>query len=367
MFHRFAYQYLLKPILFRFYPEKVHDVFTFIGRALGATAIGRAGVAVLYRYQHPMLEQTILGIRFLNPIGLAAGFDKNALLTDIMPSVGFGFEEAGSITGEPCEGNPKPRLWRLPKSRALVVYYGLKNDGCETISRRLRGRRFGFPLGISIAKTASQQTVDLETGIADYEKAFRATHEIADYVTVNISCPNAFGGEPFTTPDRLDCLLEHLDKISTSKPIFLKLPVDISIEELDALVAVAMKHRVHGLIASNLTKQRDRKEINQDEIRAISKGGISGRPTFEASNELIAHLYKIVGNRFVIVGCGGVFCAQDAYEKIKCGASLVQLITGMIYQGPQLIGEINRGLVELLEKDGFKNISDAIGTGVQTQ
>jgi dihydroorotate dehydrogenase subfamily 2 len=360
-FHRVAYQRVLKPILFCFDPEMVHDVFTFIGRKLGATKFGRAATAWMYRYQHSMLEQTILGIRFANPIGLGAGFDKNALLTDIMPSVGFGFEEAGSITGEPCEGNPKPRLWRLPKSRGLVVYYGLKNDGCEAIARRLRGKRFDFPLGVSVAKTNDQSTVEVEKGIDDYEKAFRALHEFADYVTVNISCPNAFGGEPFTTPERLDCLLDRLDKITTSKPIFLKLPVDISNDELDALVTVMLKHRVRGVVVSNLTKKRDRKEINQDEIRNISKGGISGKPTFEASNDLIKHLYKTTGHRFVIIGIGGVFCAQDAYEKIRCGASLVQLITGMIFEGPQLIGDINRGLVELLKRDGFKNISEAVG------
>jgi len=308
--------------------------------------------------------QTIGGIRFSNPIGLAAGFDKNAQLTRILPCVGFGFEEVGSITGEPCVGNPKPRLWRLPKSQGLVVYYGLKNDGCEAIAKRLRNEHFKFPVGVSVAKTNNSQTVDVQAGIADYEKAFRAFLDIGDYFTVNISCPNAFGGEPFSSPEKLDALLACLDTIETPKPIFLKMPADISTYELDALVAVADRHRVHGFVLTNLTKKRDRPEIVQDEIKGLDKGGVSGKPVYDASNKMISHLYKAVGKRYVIIGCGGIFSAADAYEKIRCGASLVQLITGMIFEGPQLIGEINCGLVRLLKRDGFSNISEAIGVAV---
>lgn len=365
-FQCLAYQRILKPIFFRLDPEKVHDAFTLFGRLIGATTTGRAFVAWLYRYDYPLLEQTILGIRFSNPIGLSAGFDKNALLTDIIPSVGFGFEEVGSVTGEPCEGNPKPRLWRLPKSRGLVVNYGLKNDGCEAIARRLRGKHFAMPIGVSVAKTNSPSTVEAQAGIADYEKAFRTLHDVADYVTVNISCPNAYGGEPFASPERLELLLARLDEIPTSKPVFVKLPVDITTDELDVLIAVMSRHRVHGVIIANLTKHRDRREIDQEEVKYVGWGGISGKPTFEASNKLIAHLFRTNGKRFVIVGSGGVFTAEDAYEKIRCGASLVQLITGMIFQGPQVISEINRGLVVLLKQDGFSNVSEAIGASVQS-
>lgn len=357
----------MKPVLFRFDPERVHDAFTLFGSLLGATPIGRAFVAWLYRHDHPVLEQTMLGMHFSNPIGLSAGFDKNALLTDIMPSVGFGFEEVGSVTGEPCEGNPKPRLWRLPKSHGLVVNYGLKNDGCKVVARRLQGKRFAFPIGISVAKTNSSATVETAAGIADYEKAFRALEGIADYLTINISCPNAYGGEPFASPERLELLLTRLDETPTSKPIFVKLPVDVTTDELDALVAVMERHRVHGVIIANLTKRRDRAEIDQEEVHHVGRGGISGKPTLETSNALIAHLFRATGRRFVIVGSGGVFTAEDAYEKIRCGASLIQLITGMIFEGPQLIGDINRGLVELLQRDGFANISDAVGTGAQTR
>ena len=179
---------------------------------------------------------------------------------------------------------------------------------------------------------------------------------------VNVSCPNTCGGEPFVTADRLDALLARLDAIETRKPTFLKLPADLSTIELDAIVAVCDNHRVQGLILSNLTKKRDRATIDSAEIAVTDKGGISGKPSFDPSNELISHLWKTTGRRYVIVGTGGIFSAEDAYEKIVRGASLVQLITGMIFEGPQLIGEINRGLVRLLRRDGFKSIGEAVGT-----
>ena len=363
---RFGYRAILKPIFFAQDPEVVHDRMTRAGESLGRFGCTRSIARFFFHFADPSLEQDVHGIHFANPIGLAAGFDKNAQLTEILPSVGFGFEEAGSITGEYCEGNPKPRLWRLPESKGLVVYYGLKNDGSDAISKRLRGKTFTFPVGISVAKTNDASTVEMERGIADYEKAFRSFLDIGDYFTINISCPNAFGGEPFTTPESLDALLQRIDQIKTEKSIFLKMPVDLSIAQLDELVTVADRHRVHGFVLSNLTKKRDRPEIKQQEIQGINKGGISGKPTAAASNALIAHLFKRTNGRYIIVGCGGVFSAEDAYEKIRQGATLIQLITGMIVEGPQLIGEINRGLVRLLQRDGYKNIKEAIGAAHRT-
>lgn len=359
---RWTYQHLVKPIFFRLDPEDVHDRICALGSTLGKFAITRRLSKTLFVFENPALEQTILGIHFPNPIGLTAGFDKNAELTKIIPSVGFGHEEIGSVTGEPCLGNPKPRLWRLPKSKGLVVWYGLKNDGATVIAARLSGQTCSIPLGTSVARTNAPETVEDSAGIADYVKAFSAFAQIGDYTTVNISCPNTCGGEPFTQPNRLDALLTALDAVATSKPIFLKLPCDITTDELDALVDVATQHRVHGLIASNLTKRRDRQGIDQKEIAGKDKGGVSGRPVFDPSNVLISHLYQTVGSRFVIVGSGGVFSAEDAYEKIRRGASLVQLATGMIFEGPQLIGKINHGLVRLLRRDGYKNITEAVGT-----
>ncbi len=355
------YKRLLKPILFLFDPEVIHDLFLKIGKLLGAFALTRWKTKLLYNYSNPALQEEILGLSFKNPIGLAAGFDKNAELTKILPAVGFGFQEVGSITGRSCPGNPKPRLWRLPKSRGLIVYYGLKNDGCKAIAKRLAGKHFDYPLGTSIAKTNDARTVTEEQGVKDYAHAFEALKDIGDFFVVNISCPNAFGGEPFAEPHRLELLLDRLDQIPTKKPVLLKFAVDLSIDEVDALIEVAKKHRVHGFVVANLTKNYANNAIQQNEIPQKAKGGISGQPIRQISNELIAHIYQTVGERFVIIGVGGVFSAAEAYEKIKNGASLVELITGMIYEGPQLIGEINRDLVKLLKKDGYKNISEAIG------
>src|SRR3989338_11185184 len=204
---RFLYKNLAKPIFFRFDPEIVHDRMINIGRFLGKHNITRKITSIVYSYSNKKLEQTILDIKFPNPIGLSAGFDKDAILTDIISSVGFGFVEVGSITGEPCEGNPKPRLWRLKKSKSLVVYYGLKNEGSEAVAKKMKGRKFPLPVGISIAKTNSRETVADDSAIADYFKTYREFAGIGDYATINISCPNAFGGQPFTNSKELDRLL----------------------------------------------------------------------------------------------------------------------------------------------------------------
>lgn len=360
-FFRWSYRYILKPIAFRFDPEDVHDAMIRVAAKFGKFPWVQRVLHHCFAFSHPSLSQTILDIHFQNPVGLSAGFDKNAQIIDTIAAVGFGFSEVGSITGEPCFGNPKPRLWRLPKSQAIMVWYGLKNDGATAITDRLRTKSFSIPVGTSVARTNDASTIDINAGIADYAKAFSAFSDIGAYTTVNISCPNTCGGEPFTTPDRLDRLLTELDTIATQKPVFLKFPVDLPIEAIDALVAVALRHRVHGVILSNLTKDHHSAAIDQSELSDAMRGGLSGVPTRERSNILIAHVYRTAGENLIIIGSGGVFSAHDAYAKIRAGASLVQLVTGMVFQGPQLIGEINCGLAALLAHDGFTTISEAIG------
>ena len=352
----------MKPLFFRMDPEMVHDRTTDLGVLLGKTAFGRGLTHLLLAYEHPILCTTVRGIRFPNPVGLAAGFDKNARLTDILPFVGFGFAELGSITGRPCPGNPKPRLWRLPYSQALVVYYGLKNAGADILSARLQGRQFRFPVGISVAKTNSREVIGLQEGIEDYVHVVRQFQGIGDYITVNISCPNAYGGEPFTDPRRLDALLAALDPI-VDKPVFLKLAVDLSPQELDTLLTVALQHRVDGFVCSNLTKDRRNHRIVETAVPA--RGGISGKAVQALADEQLQYVYRAVGDTHSVIGVGGIFTPQDAYRKIRLGASLVQLITGMVYRGPQLIGELNRGLAELLQRDGFASVSEAVGVDNQ--
>jgi len=355
----FCYGTVLKPLFFLRDPEEVHDRIIGLGNFLGRYGLTRRLTALLFSYSNKALEQKILGIKFSNPVGLAAGFDKNAELTDIIPAVGFGFMEMGSITGEPCAGNLKPRLWRLPKSKSLVVYYGLKNDGTEAVAARLRNKKFVIPTGISIAKTNSKDTVEIGAGINDYIKTCREFAAIGDYFTLNISCPNSFGGEPFLEPANLDRLLFKIDELKIPKPIFLKISPDLSYDQLDRLMEVASRHNISGFICANLTKNRNNKKIKDAAVP--EQGGLSGRVAEELANELIGYIYKKTRGQFVIIGCCGVFSAEDAYKKIRAGASLVQLITGMIYEGPQVISEINSGLIKLLVRDGFANISEAVG------
>ena len=354
------YRTIAKPFLFRQDPEYVHDRVLSAGAFLGRGPLRRLALSALFDYSHPLLHQNILGIDFHNPVGLAAGFDKNAELVETLPEIGFGFAEIGSVTASPCAGNPKPRLWRLPASEALVVYYGLKNNGAAAVSDSLKQKKIRIPIGTSVAVTNSTHTCVLREAVKDCKIAFDAFSHCGAYTTVNISCPNALGGQPFIKPHTLDYLLDILDPIPSQKPVFIKMSPDISFAEADLLLGVLKNHRVHGIIVSNLTKRRENSAIADMHVPAI--GGISGRPVKELSDKLLSHIYQREGTRFVLVGCGGIFTAEDAYRKIRLGASLVQMITGMIYKGPQVVSEINHGLVGLLARDGFSSIINAVGT-----
>jgi len=361
----FIYVKFMKPALFARDPEKVHDHFIQIGNRLGKNSIFKTLTKWTFKYNHKSLNQQIHGITFKNPIGLSAGFDKNADTQNIMSDVGFGFMQLGSVTWHSYAGNLKPRLHRLPKSRALIVNYGLKNIGARKIAEKLKSfKNNQFPIGISIAKTNSRETCSVDIGVDDYFQSYKLFNEqnIGSFYTLNISCPNVHGGTPFTEPINLDLLLTKIRTINSAKPVFVKLPINLSWTKLDELLKIILAHEIEGVIIGNLNKDRSLvKETISDDI----KGGISGKPTCKLSNYLIEKIYKKYGNKLTIIGVGGIFTAKDAYKKIKLGSSLVQLITGMIYGGPQTIGEINKGLVKLLQKDGFKNISEAIGSSVK--
>jgi dihydroorotate dehydrogenase subfamily 2 len=285
-----------------------------------------------------------------------------------MPEVGFSYMEVGTVTTDPYTGNPGPRLWRLPNSKALVVNFGLKNIGVKRIIQKLRDyKRTNFVLGISIGMTNSVKNKSIEAGVEDYYQCLRSLvrARIGKLYVINISCPNTFGGEPYTTPNKLDKLLKKLTTVKTRKPVFVKMPINLSWLEFEALLKVIVKYPMAGVIIGNLNKDRSRSEI-KDPLPVSVKGGISGLPTQALSNTLIGKTYRKYGKKLTIIGVGGVFSAKDAYTKIRLGASLVSLITGMIYQGPQLIGQINEELVGMLEKDGFKSLSEAVGADSRT-
>lgn len=354
-----AYKFLLKPILFQIDPEKIHDQALMIGQWFGKKTWRSKIVSTFFYFQADSLKQTIASLNFSNPIGLAAGFDKNGLLVSVMEPLGFGFTEIGSITGRACKGNQKPRLWRYKKSKSIAVFYGLANEGAAKIIERVSRTKINIPLGVNIAKTNDHLTDDPEEAINDYLKAFGEANKVASYVTVNISCPNTSGGQPFTNPILLERLLSAIGKENSKMPIFIKMSPDLSEQQIDNLLEVINRHRITGLICSNLTHEKN--HLTKKEQAIETKGGVSGKGLEKEANKLLAMIYKKTQGRYILIGCGGVFSAEDAYKKIKLGASLVQLITGMIFEGPQLIGEINYGLNRLLKKDGYKNISEAIG------
>ncbi len=356
---RFVYTHVAKPFFFKRDPELVHDQIGSMGAALGKNVIGRNVTRAFFGYTHPMLVQKITGIDFANPVGLAAGFDKNARLIGILPEVGFGWMEIGSVTARPCAGNPKPRLFRLPESGALVVNYGLMNDGCDAISSRIAEDEFMLPVGTSLAPTNDAKTMDYKEAIADYLYSYEKFAYIGAYTTLNLSCPNTCNDQPFTDPTKLKELLDAVAKVPTNKPLFLKLSPDLPFAKLDQLLAVAKAGGVTGVICSNLTKNRNNSAIKEKVLP--EKGGISGHVVSELSDKMIAHVARQWGKSFTIVGCGGVFTAEDAYRKIRLGASLIQMVTGMIYEGPQVVSSINCGLVTLLHRDGFSSIQDAVG------
>ncbi len=357
----FVYQKFLKPIFFLVDPTVTHEYALIAGRIINRSVILQKIVQIFCIYKNNKLEQKILGLTFLNPVGLSAGFDKDAELINLWPSVGFGFSEVGSITLNPYPGNPAPQAYRLIKSGGLVINYGLKNQGIKKIMPRLSASYPAhIPLNISIAKTNCQATADESYGINDYIDTLKQinSQKVGDIYTLNISCPNTFGGEPFTTPSALDRLLTQVADLHITKPIFLKMPIDLPWEEFRQLLDIAVKHHIQGVTIGNLTKQRHNLKDNlPDHI----PGGISGLPTQSLSNDLISRTYQQYGQQLIIIGVGGIFSADDAYEKIKRGASLVELITGMIFQGPQLIGQINAGLARKLQADGYSRLSEAIG------
>ena len=283
-------------------------------------------------------------------------------MTDIVPSLGFGFTEVGSITAKPYDGNPKPRLYRLPKFQTLRINYGLKNLGAEILHKQLRNRIYRCPVGINIAKTNAPETSEAKKGIEDYFFTYKIFQDTGDYFTINISCPNTCEDHPiFAEPQNLDLLLTRLFSIKKNKPVFVKLSPDLQETKLEEILKVCGKYPVDGFICTNLTK------VNSFEHSG--KGGFSGKAVDKLSTEMVQKVYRFYNgpsaplgtSKKIIIGCGGIFTAEDAYRKIKSGASLVQLITGMIFEGPQVVSDINLGLVKLLKADGYKNISEAVG------
>ena len=361
-----------RPLIFLMEPEQAHYSMKRIGVFLGSNPITRFITSLFFNYGHKSLNTEVNGIKYRNPVGLSAGFDKDGELTKIYPSLGFGLAELGSFTGEVCPGNAGRRLFRMVKSKAIVVWYGLNNQGAEVISERLKDANFGkLRVGINAAKSNITPEFVLEESIRDYTKTMTLFKDIGDYFTVNISCPNTQDGEPFVNPDYLNALLTAINekiRTITDKPIYVKLAADMTLEEINIIVDACIEYGIDGVVLTNLAKPQYNSEHLPEEYPTVKgllpkgKGAMSGKPLQRISTDVIRHVYRRTRGKLTIIGVGGVFSAKDAYEKITSGASLLHMITTMIFDGPQNISEINRGLVKLLKADGFNSIEEAVGS-----
>lgn len=360
------YKKIAKPVLFGMDPEKAHHLIIDGMHTVGHLPGGRMLLRAVWGVRPvPELEMQLWGITFSNPVGLAAGLDKNAKAVPGFSNIGFGFMEVGTVTPKPQVGNELPRLFRLPEDAALINRMGFNNVGIEGMKRNLRnqGKRT-IPLAINIGKN---KTTPNEHAEDDYRACIQGLYGYGDFFVVNISSPNTPDLRNLQHGDDLSRLLaavkdevrkQHARFGGREKPVLVKIAPDLQPEEVEYMVETIMRSNVSGIIASNTTISRDGlHNANRNEA-----GGLSGRPLTQRSTELISRVYKATGGQLPIIGSGGIFSAEDAYEKIRAGASLVEVYTALIYEGPALIGRINEGLRTLLRKDGFKHISEAIGS-----
>lgn len=367
----YMYRYL-RPLLFRMDPERAHSLTLRAAETVQRTGLSR--LESTFRYEDERLKQRIWGKTFPNPVGLAAGADKNGRVIPFWEAVGFGFVEIGSVSARPASGNPKPRSFRLPDDRALINRMGLNNDGAEAVAERLRWSRAerSRPLGINLAKTHDPDILG-DAALDDFRTSFQQLVGEADYVVLNVSCPNTAEGGTFEDPDALD---ELLDVISSQQkapglavPILVKLspPANERIvfdTRLEDIVAVAEAHDVDGFVATNTASDRQGLHTPTERLDEIGDGGLSGEPLAKRSTRLIRYLYDATDGKRLIVGVGGVHDANSAYEKIRAGASLVQLYTALIYEGPGLVREIKKGIVDRLREEGVVSISNVVGADV---
>ena len=361
------YRTLLRPLLFRLPPETAHEL-ALHALSDGAAARALRHVAGFEGAEPPRLGRLRrFGLSFKNPVGLAAGFDKNGVALKGLASLGFGFVEAGTVTNLPQPGNPRPRLFRLPLDCALVNRQGFNNEGASALAGRLERGRPDCVLGINIGKS---RAVNIEDATADYLASFETVRAHADYVAVNVSSPNTPGLRELQRADLLASLLSELQRrnreLSAREgcepvPLLLKVAPDLGEGELELIVEVARRAAVSAIIATNTTVSRAGLRTDAARVASLGDGGLSGAPLRRRSTQIVAALRRLTRGSPEIVGVGGVFSAEDAWEKICAGASLVQLYTGFIYEGAGVVRRINEGLARLLEREGFGTLDEAVG------
>jgi len=346
----------VRPLLFRLPPETAHDLGKRTLRAGQSTWPTRRALRALYAYNHPALEVSAFGNRFPNPVGVAAGFDKNAEVTHGLAALGFGFVEIGTVTPYPQGGNDRPRLFRLQADEGMINRMGFNGQGMVRVKDRLEADGTpDIPLGVNIGKmNASTEREAIE----DYRRVFVRLAPFADYVVVNVSCPNTPDEFDESSPQHIAAIFETIEAENDDEvPILVKIGPDSPLESVCELVDIATAFGVDGIVATNTSTSRDGLESPERE----EWGGLSGQPIADRSTEVIRTIAAHTDGEIPIIGVGGVDSAERAYEKIRAGASLVQLYTGFVYQGPSTARQINRGLVTCLERDGFDSIEEAVG------
>ena len=341
------FKLFVKPILFLFDPERIHHIIVAVLKFARYIPGKMPIIKLIYSVNNPKLERKLFGLTFKNPVGLAAGFDKNASIFNELACFGFGFIEIGSVTPKMQEGNPKKRLFRIVQDNAIINRMGINNLGVNEIVKNLKKRRTDIIIGGNMGKNTATSN---ENAIDDYFINFKTLHPYVDYFVINVSCPNIGNLSKLQDEDFIIDLLKILEpyneKQTKVKPILLKISPDLNDKQLDGIIKLVNSTSLSGVVATNTTTSRDNLTITEDKINAIGNGGLSGKPLKDKSTSVIKYLADKSNKSFPIIGVGGIMSAEDAIEKLNAGADLIQIYTGFIYQGPSLIKKINKKILE---------------------
>jgi dihydroorotate dehydrogenase (fumarate)/dihydroorotate dehydrogenase len=354
-----------RPLLFRFDAERVHEATLELCGRIGRSRLITGAARRLYAHDHPRLRTTVAGIDFPNPVGLAAGFDKNGVAAAFLPALGFGAIEIGSVSAEPSPGNPeRPRLYRVPADEGLMVYYGVPNQGAPAVAARLDGVSLPVPLGVSLVETNRGAQAPTDAVIEELAQAAQPFLARADYLVLNLNCPNSGGGfSHFDDAVALRALLDRFKALGAVPPLFLKITPKPDPATARVLEAVAPFAFMKGFIL-NTPAPRPYTGLNTPNAElAVMRGSLTGMRVRQPSQAALRRWSAMIDrSRHVLIGVGGISSAEDAYAMIRFGASLVQVCTALVYRGPGLVKEIKRGLARLLERDGFESVAEAVGT-----
>ena len=341
----YMYKHLLKPILFRFNPETAHNILFYGLSVLRHVPFARSIIRAIYKKESPSLEKEVFGLKFPNPVGLAGGLDKNGEFYNDMANFGFGFVEIGSLTPLPQDGNAKPRCFRVPQDKAIINRFGINNKGVKNAVEHLKKERPNVIVAANISKNSTSINED---AAKDYESAFALLYDFVDMFVVNVSCPNVVG---LTSLQDISFLSEIVDRLlnlrmyyDNYRPILLKVSPDLSKEQLDDIVDYCLRSGIDGIVAGNTTRSRDGLTISQEEIEKIGNGGMSGAPVHKKNLELVRYIHSKTEGKLPIIGVGGIMNEENAKAMIDAGASLVEIYSGFVYEGPALIKRIIRHL-----------------------